>query len=105
MQDVVSTTEKLRPLAEATGGTVRRLAPRAPTTRSRCRAVVALYPAPSYGGGDYIGIKRTGSSELIGASSTSLATGFLGLAVLLGAVIAAWLRESGRLARGGGRPS
>jgi len=103
MLDVVSTTEKLRPLAEATGGTVRRLAAGAGADAITMPRVVSLNPAPSYGGGDYIGIKRTGSTELIGASSTSLATGFFGLAALLGAVIAAWLRESGRLARGEGK--
>jgi hypothetical protein len=103
MQDVVSTTEKLRSLAEATGGTVRRLAAGDDVDAITMPRVVSLNPAPSYGGGDYIGIKRTGSSELIGASSTSLATGFLGLAALLGAVIAAWVRESGRLARGSGK--
>ncbi len=99
MQDVVSTPEKLRPIAEATGGTVRRLdlgggavaIPR----------VVSLNPAVSYGGSDYIGIKRTGSSELIGARSTSLASGYFGLALLLGAVLAAWLAEAGRFRRGG----
>ena len=94
MRDVVSTPEKLRPIAEATGGTVRRLdlgggavaIPR----------VVSLNPAVSYGGSDYIGIKRTGSSEVIGVRSTSLASGFFGLALLLGAVLAAWLAEAGR---------
>jgi hypothetical protein len=98
MQDVVSTTEKLRPIAEATGGTVRRIASRAGGSAIVMPRVVSLNPAPSYGGNDYIGIKRTGATELLGASSTSLATGFLGLAALLGAVLAAWLRESGRLA-------
>ena len=65
--------------------------------------VVAMNPSPSYGGGDYIGIKRTGSSELIGARSTSLASGFFGLAALLGMVIIAWVSESGGLRRRGGR--
>ena len=60
--------------------------------------VVGLNPSPSYGGGDYIGIKRTGSSELIGARSTSLASA-LGLAALLGMVIIAWVSESGGLRR------
>ena len=63
--------------------------------------VVSLNPAASYGGSDYIGIKRTGSSELIGVRSTSLASGFFGLALLLGAVLAAWLAEAGRFRRGG----
>ena len=103
MQDVVSTTEKLRPLAEATGGTVRRIAAGGGVDAITMPRVVSLNPAPSYGGSDYIGFKRTGSTELIGASSISLATGFFGLAALLGAVIAAWLRESGRLARTDGK--
>jgi hypothetical protein len=102
MQDVVSTTEKLRPLAEATGGTVRRIAA-GPGDAIVMPRVVGLNPSPSYGGGDYIGIKRTGSSELIGARSTSLASGFFGLAALLGMVIIAWVSESGGLRRGGGR--
>jgi hypothetical protein len=99
LQDVVSTPEKLRPIAEATGGTVRRLA--AAGGNVAIPRVVGLNPGASYGGGDYIGIKRTGSSELIGARSTSLASGFFGLAFLLGAVVAAWLAEAGRLRRGG----
>ena len=76
MQDVVSTTEKLRPLAEATGGTVRRIA--ASGDAIAMPRVVSLNPAPSYGGGDYIGVKRTGATELIGARSTSLPSGFSG---------------------------
>ncbi len=99
MQDVVSTPEKLRPIAEATGGTVHRLATAGGGVA--IPRVVSLNPGPSYGGSDYIGIKRTGSSELIGARSTSLASGFFGLAFLLGAVVAAWLAEGGRLRRGG----
>jgi hypothetical protein len=100
LRDVVSTTEKLRPIAEATGGTVRRIATGTGDAIAMPR-VVGLNPSPSYGGGDYIGIKRTGSTELIGAHSTSLASGFLGLAVLLGVVTFAWVKESGGLMRGG----
>jgi hypothetical protein len=99
MQDVVSTPDKLRPIAEATGGTARRIGSGGDTVA--IPRVVGLNPAPSYGGSDYIGIKRTGSSELIGARSTSLASGFFGLALLLGAVLAAWLAEGGRLRRPG----
>ena len=100
MQDVVSTIDKLKPLAEATGGTVRRIAAGQGDATVMPR-IVGLNPSPSYGGGDYIGIKRTGSSELIGARSTSLASGFFGLALLLGMVTLAWVSESGGLA---GRP-
>jgi hypothetical protein len=99
MRDVVSTTEKLRAIAEATGGTVRRVSAGAGDAITMPR-VVGLSPSPSYGGADYIGIKRTGSTELIGARSSSLASGFFGLALLLGMVTLAWVTEGGGLKRG-----
>ena len=98
MQDVVSTMEKLRPIAEATGGGVRRLAA-GPGDAIAAPRVVSLNPSPSYSGTDYIGVKRTGSTELIGVRSTSLASGFFGLALLLGMAVAAWLVEGGGLRR------
>ncbi len=98
MRDVVSTPEKLRPLAEATGGSARRLSSTQAEDANVPR-VVGLNPAPSYAGSDYIGVKRTGSSELIGARSTSLASGFFGLALLLGAAVSGWLAEAGRFDR------
>jgi hypothetical protein len=46
---------------------------------------------------------------LIGARSTSLASGFFGLAVLFGMVALAWVKESGGFKRGerqaGSKPS
>jgi hypothetical protein len=91
MRDVVSDTEKLRPITEATGGTTRRIANAGVgVTMPR---VVGLNPSSSYGGLDYIGVKRTGSTELIGTRSTSLASGFFGLAVLLGITTLAWVKE------------
>ena len=98
MQDVVSTPERLRPIAEVTGGTVRRLSRQAGDAITMPR-VVGLNPGPNYGGGDYLGIKRTGATELIGARSRPLASGFLGLSLLLGAVVLTWLLESGRVGR------
>jgi hypothetical protein len=101
MRDVVSTTEKLRSIAEATGGTARRIRTGTGGAIAMPR-VVGLNPSPSYGGGDYIGIKRTGSTELIGARSNSLASGFFGLAVLLGMVTLAWVKEGGGVRRDDG---
>ncbi len=101
MRDVVSTTERLRSIAETTGGTVRRISADAGGAIAMPR-VVGLNPSPSYGGADYIGIKRTGSTELLGAHSTSLASGFFGLALLLGIVTLAWVNESGGVRRRGG---
>ena len=98
MRDVVSNTEKLRPITEATGGTTRRIADAGVAVVMP--RVVGLNPSSSYGGADYIGIKRTGSTELIGARSTSLASGFFGLAVLFGITTLAWVNEGGGLRRG-----
>ena len=97
-QDVVSTPEKLRPLAEATGGGVHRLARGADDAITLPR-VVAMQPSPSYSGSDYIGIKRAGASALIGVRQTPLAIGFLGLALLLGALVWVWRREGGGATR------
>jgi hypothetical protein len=91
-REVVSTMEKLRPLAEATGGTVRRIAV-GDGDAALVPRVVAMHESPSYGGADYIGVKRTGSSVVTGIASTPLALGFLGLAALLGALVFAWRRE------------
>ena len=93
-QEVVSTLEKLRPLAEASGGSVRRLA-RAAGDAIEVPRLVAMHESPVYAGADYIGVKRTGASELIGVAETPLVAGFLGLAALLGALIFVWAREGG----------
>jgi hypothetical protein len=93
-QEVVSTAEKLRPLAEATGGGVRRLAAGAGDAIAVPR-VIAMHEQPSYSGADYVGVKRTNASELVGVSRTPLAAGFLGLLALLGALVWAWRREGG----------
>ncbi len=91
-REVVSTPEKLRPLAEATGGTVRRVADGDGDGIVMPR-LIAMHDSPSYGGADYLGVKRTGSSVVVGVANTPLAAGFLGLAVLLGAIILVWRRE------------
>jgi hypothetical protein len=54
-----------------------------------------MHEAPEYAGADYIGVKRTGASELVGVAETPLAAGFFGLAALLAALIWAWAREGG----------
>ncbi len=92
-QEVVSTLEKLRPLAEASGGSVRRLASGDGIAAPR---ILSMSPSTTYAGADYIGVKRTGASVLIGISTISLASGFLGLAALLGMIVLAWAREGMR---------
>jgi hypothetical protein len=91
-QEVVSTTEKLRPLAEATGGTVRRIGNNHDSDVSLPR-IVAMHDSPVYGGSDYAAIKRTGSAQVTGIGIAPLAIGFLGLLFLLASTVATWLYE------------
>ncbi len=94
-RDVVSTTEKLRPLAEASGGSVRRIG-EAGTIAIHMPRVVAMGDSPVYAGADFIGVRRTESSVARGVRLTPLAIGWFGLLVLLGALIAAWAWEGRR---------
>ncbi len=96
-QEVVSTPDKLRPIAEATGGTVRRLAGGAGDDVLIPR-LLEMRDSPIYGGSDYVAVKRTGASEVKGIGVAPLAIGFGGLVALLGGLLAAWLRE-GRVRR------
>jgi hypothetical protein len=97
-QEVVSTTEKLRPLAEATGGTVRRIAADSGSDVVLPR-IVAMRDSPIYGGSDYAAIRRTGAAEVRGVGVAPLAIGLIGLLFLLSGVVATWLYEG----RGGSR--
>ena len=97
-QEVVSTTEKLRPIAEATGGTVRRIGDGAGGAITLPR-LLEMRDSPIYGGSDYAAIRKTGASEVKGIGFSPLAIGFLGLALLLGSVVLAWLYEGRRGAR------
>jgi hypothetical protein len=92
-QEVVSTPDKLRPLAEATGGTVRRIASGADGAVAMPR-LVAMHDSPVYGGEDYAAIKRTGASEVKGLGVAPLAIGFLGLILVFGGVLSGWVSEA-----------
>ena len=97
-QEVVSTPDKLRPIAEATGGTVRRLASGAGSDIVLPR-ILEMRDSPIYGGSDYAAIRKIGASEVKGIGFAPLAIGFLGLVVLLGGLLSAWLYEGRRGAR------
>jgi len=91
-QDVVSTTERLKSLAEAVGGSARRIGAGKAGDITMPR-LASMHESPIYGGSDYAAIKRTGASEVKGVGVAPLALGFLGLAALLGSVAAAWFYE------------
>jgi hypothetical protein len=97
-QEVVSTPDRLKPLAEATGGTAHRIG-NADNSEISLPRLVAIGESPVYGGAGYAAIKRIGASEVKGVGVMPLAIGFLGLAALLGSVSAAWLFEGRRTAR------
>ncbi len=88
-----SDTERLRPLAEATGGSVRRLAeaggaiaiPRLQLTRSG-----------RLSGSDWIGFRPSDSAVVRGVSVYPLGLGLAALAALAAAVLAMWLAEGRR---------
>jgi hypothetical protein len=47
----------------------------------------------SLAGTDWVGLKRSEASELVGVDRVPLFAGFLGLAILLAAVSGTWWRE------------
>ncbi|MBX9466246.1 MAG: hypothetical protein KL840_25260 [Aquamicrobium sp.] len=91
-QDTVSTTEVLRPAAEASGGSVRRLE----ATLAGGVSVPNVVPVRAGGeasGRDWIGLRTTNDSVLRSVSRVPLFAGFFGLGLLLMALGAMWYRE------------
>ena len=91
-QNVISTTHKLAPLAQASGGSVRRIGTGSGARISLPR-LVTMRDSPSYAGSDFIGIHRTGASKLISIGISPLAIGFLAMLALLASMLVAWLVE------------
>ncbi|WP_421916626.1 hypothetical protein [Mesorhizobium sp.] len=90
--DVVSTTDRLKAPAEATGGSVRRLT----TSSASDIALPSIVPVRSSGeaaGSDWIGLRTTDDSVLKAVSRVPLFGGFLGLGLLLLAIGSMWYRE------------
>jgi hypothetical protein len=90
-QDVISTTERLQPIAEATGGSARRLRGVNNDAIPRISAVSARAPAA---GRDWIGLRRSEQTILKSIDQLPLLGGLLGLALLVGAFSALWYREA-----------
>jgi hypothetical protein len=94
LDDVFSDTERLRPIAEATGGSVRRVAQGAGGIS--LPRVQSARPGSRYAGADWVGIRRSESAIVRGISVFPVALGFLGLALLLGTTLLAWIGEGRR---------
>jgi hypothetical protein len=89
--DVLSTTEVLSPISEATGGSTQRL--RDIGGDMDIPRVVSMRPSASYSGNGWIGLKATEASVLNGVDRYPLMIGLLGLALLLGMLSLTWYRE------------
>lgn len=90
-QDVISTTERLQPIAEASGGSSRRLGGSDHTSIPRISAVSQRATAA---GRDWIGLRRSEETVLKSVDQLPLLGGLLGLALLVGAFSALWYREA-----------
>jgi len=89
--DVVSTTEKLAPVAEASGGSVRRI--ESGLTGLDLPGIVPVRPAANTSGGDWMGLRTTNDSVLTAVTRVPLFAGFFGLGLLLLALGSMWYRE------------
>jgi hypothetical protein len=91
LADVRSTGDLMAPIAAATGGAVRRLA--ADGGAVELPRITTLRRTGRYFGDNWIGLRTTDATVLEGLSRLPLFAGFLGLALLLGAISATWYRE------------
>ncbi|HVV94543.1 MAG TPA: hypothetical protein VHD15_14105, partial [Hyphomicrobiales bacterium] len=90
-QRVASTTDLLKPIAEASGGSVRR----AVDAEGRV-AVPRLLAVPAgerASGDDWIGVREPSASVIRGLDVLPLMAGIVGLVLLIGALAATWARE------------
>ncbi len=90
-REAISTTERLQPVAEASRGSVRRIADT--DGNVAVPRIVPITGRADGDGRDWIGLKTTDETVLRGVERTPLFAGFLGLAVLLMALSATWYRE------------
>ena len=89
-QNVVSSTERLAPLVEETGGGITRLGP--PDSIAIPRIVAVSERAPAAGKG-WIGLRRSQATVLRSVDRIPLMSGLLGFALLIGGFAALWYRE------------
>ncbi|HOV04811.1 MAG TPA: hypothetical protein PLG99_10415, partial [Kaistiaceae bacterium] len=90
--EVVSTAERLGPIAGETGGGVFRLTAAGGADRPLPR-IVPMREARRLAGEDWMGLREAGASVLEGIDRTPLFLGLFGLALLVGAFAATWYRE------------
>ena len=93
--EVVSDPAALQQLAQATGGSSRRIG-RESGAAVNVPRIVPVRSGSQFAGNDWIGLRISDSGIVRGVRISPLFIGLLGLAVLFGALVAGWLGESGR---------
>ncbi|HET7122596.1 MAG TPA: hypothetical protein VFI51_00645 [Bradyrhizobium sp.] len=88
--EVTSTTEMLKPLAQATGGDARRVMDGSSLDMPR---IVPVRASSIFHGDGWMGVKMRDASVVRGVGVLPLFAGLIGLLLLLGAFAATWLRE------------
>jgi hypothetical protein len=88
--EVTSTTEMLKPLAQATGGDARRVVDGSGVELPR---IVPVRASGIFRGDGWMGVRMRDASVVKGVGVLPLFAGLIGLLLLLGAFAATWLRE------------
>ncbi len=87
--DPMSTEDVLRPVVDDTNGHIGRIGP----DGTDLPRIVQINAGSNYGGGDWLGIRMTDASTLLGINRIPLFAGLLGLAILAGLLAVTWFRE------------
>src|SRR6516165_2370457 len=88
--EVTSTTETLKPLAQATGGDARRVADGSSIELPR---IVGVHSSGVFHGDGWMGVRLRDASVVKGVGVLPIFAGLIGLLLLLGAFAGTWLRE------------
>ena len=88
--EVTSSTDTLKPLAEATGGDARRVADGSNIEVPR---IVPVHSSGVFHGDGWMGLRMRDASVVKGVGVLPIFAGLIGLLLLLGAFAATWLRE------------
>jgi hypothetical protein len=88
--EVTSTTDTLKPLAQATGGDARRVADGSGVDIPR---IVPVRSSSVFRGDGWMGVRMRDASVVKGVGVLPMFAGVIGLLLLLGAFAATWLRE------------
>jgi hypothetical protein len=90
-KSIISTDAVLKPLTQATRGSIRRLA--SADDSITLPDIVPVTRSGESSGPNWIGLRKTDETELLGINRLPLFSGLIGLALLLSAMAATWWRE------------